>query len=136
MPAMQPRRLLQTYYDAFNAGDVDGMLGCMTDDVVHHVNQGGTRHGKPAFRAFCAHLHRCFREQLEDIVIMVAADGSRASAEFTIRGNYIAADPGLPPARGQGYTLAGGSFFVIREERIARLTVYYNLNDWIAQVSR
>ena len=45
-------------------------------------------------------------------------------------------DEGLPPATGQSYVLPGGAFFDIRDDRIARVTNYYNLQDWIAQVSR
>ena len=43
-------------------------------------------------------------------------------------------DAGLPEARGQAYVLPGGAFFDIRGGRIARVSNYYNLEDWIAQV--
>ena len=33
------------YFEAFNAGDIDGMLEQMTDDVSHHVNEGTIREG-------------------------------------------------------------------------------------------
>jgi steroid delta-isomerase-like uncharacterized protein len=49
-------------------------------------------------------------------------------------GTYVAADQGLPPARGQTYRLAGGAFFAIRHGKIARVSSYYNLQDWLAQV--
>ena len=45
-------------------------------------------------------------------------------------------DEGLPPADGQTYVLPGGAFFDIRDDRIARVTNYYNLQDWIRQVRR
>ncbi len=50
---------IQTYFDAFNSGDVDAMLDCLTDDVAHHVNEGQIRTGKAAFAEFCAHMNRC-----------------------------------------------------------------------------
>ena len=28
---------VKTYFDAFNAGDVDGMLACLSDDVTHNL---------------------------------------------------------------------------------------------------
>ena len=65
---------------------------------------------------------------------MASADGSRAAAEFTVHGEYIATDEGLPEARGQRYVLPAGAFFEIRDGKVARVTNYYNLNDWIAQV--
>ena len=44
-------------------------------------------------------------------------------------------DSGLPEAKGQNYVLAAGAFFDIRGGKIARVTTFYNLNDWIAQVT-
>ena len=34
----------------------------------------------------------------------------------------------------EGYVLPGGAFFAIRDGLIARVTNYYNLEDWLAQV--
>lgn len=122
--------LIARYYAAFNAGDTAGMLACLAEDVRHDVNQGGARHGKAAFAEFCAHMSRCYRERLEDIVIMTGPGDTRAAAEFTVHGAYLATDEGLPPAAGQTYTLPGGTFFEIADGRIARVTTYYNLADW------
>jgi len=126
--------LLNRYYAAFNAGDWQGMLDCLTDDVAHDINQGETQHGKSAFRAFLAHMERCYREQLEGIVVMAAEDGSRGAAEFTVHGEYLVTDEGLPEAQGQTYVLPAGAFFAFSGGKIARVTVYYNLADWCAQV--
>ena len=65
---------------------------------------------------------------------MVSADGSRAAAEFVVHGAYLATDTGLPPATGQTYRLPAGTFFELRDGRIARVTTCYNLADWCAQV--
>ena len=126
--------LIHRYYAAFNAGDWNGMLDCLGEEVVHDINQGARETGKPAFRAFLARMERCYREQLSDIVVMAGADGERASAEFVVHGEYLASDEGLPPANGQKYILPAGAFFAIDKGRIARVTNYYNLPDWIAQV--
>jgi steroid delta-isomerase-like uncharacterized protein len=127
--------LVQSYYAAFNAGDFEGMLALLTDDVVHDINQGERESGIQAFRAFMARMNGSYREQLTDIVVMASADGTRAAAEFTVHGTYLTADEGLPPARGQRYVLPAGAFFDIRDGRIARVTNYYNLQDWLRQVA-
>ena len=57
------------YFAAFNAGDTDTMLDCLSDDVAHHVNEGKIRTGKAKFAEFCAHMSRCYREELTDMVI-------------------------------------------------------------------
>ena len=127
--------LIRTYFDAFNRGDSEGMLACLADDVVHDVNQGIRRKGKAAFRTFSQHMSRCYREQLTEIVVMTAGDGSRAVAEFNVHGTYLQTDEGLPPANGQTYALPAGTFFAVKDGRITRVTTYYNLTDWLMQVT-
>ena len=127
--------IVQTYFDAFNRGDTDAMLDCLTEDVAHHVNEGQIRTGKALFAEFNAHMTRCYREELTDMVILTSQDGTRAAAEFVVNGTYLATDAGLPEAKGQTYRLPAGSFFTLRDGKIARVTTYYNLADWIAQVS-
>jgi steroid delta-isomerase-like uncharacterized protein len=126
---------VRRYFAAFNAGDVQVMLGCLSDDVEHHVNEGKIRKGKEAFRAFCEHMNRCYREELTDMVVFDADGGTRAAAEYIVNGNYLATDEGLPEARGQSYRLPAGSFFTLEDDRITRVTTYYNLADWLRQVS-
>ncbi|MBM3559642.1 MAG: DUF4440 domain-containing protein [Alphaproteobacteria bacterium] len=134
MTAAATEVLVRRYYAAFNASDVAGMLACLADDVRHDVNQGGTRTGKAAFAEFCAHMARCYRERLDDVVVMVSADGARAAAEFTVHGTYIATDEGLPPATGQTYVLPAGAFLAVEGGTITRVTTCYNLRHWLALV--
>ena len=129
------RDLVMAYFDAFNRGDAEAMLALVADDVEHHVNQGAVRHGRAEFAEFCSHMGVSYREELRDIVIMVSQDGTRAAAESVVHGEYLQTDPGLPEAKGQRYVLPVGSFFAILDGRIARVSTYYNLQDWIAQVS-
>ena len=126
--------LIAAYYDAFNAGRTDDMLALLHDDVEHHVNEGKIRHGRAKFAEFNAHMTECYRENLTDMVIMANDAGDRAAAEFVVNGTYLKTDPGLPEAAGQTYRLPAGAFFTIRDGRIARVTTYYNLADWMAQV--
>lgn len=126
--------LVLDYYAAFNRGDWNAMLALLTDDVAHDLNQGARETGRDAFAAFLARMDRSYREQLRDIVVMACPDGARAAAEYVVHGEYLVADEGLPPAHGQRYVLPGGAFFDLRDGRIARVTNYYNLQDWIAQV--
>jgi steroid delta-isomerase-like uncharacterized protein len=127
--------LIRAYLDAFNRGDRAAMLALLTDDVAHDVNQGGREVGRDAFAAFMARMDRCYRETLADIVVMADASGTRAAAEFIVHGEYLATDAGLPAARGQRYVLPAGAFYAVRDGRIARVTMHYNLPDWIAQVT-
>lgn len=132
---IETAKLIRTYYEAFNRGDGEAMLAHLTDDVIHDVNQGERRQGKDKFRAFNARMDHNYKEELKDIVVMVSKDGTRASAEFNVHGVYKNSEEGLPPAKGQKYVLPAGTFFAIRNGKIARVTTYYNLTDWIMQVS-
>ena len=126
--------LITRYYAAFNAGDMNAFLSLLADDVVHDINQGARETGKPAFAAFMEKMNRHYREKLADIVVMASPDGSRAAAEFTVLGEYLTTDEGLPPAEGQTYRLNAGAFFAVRDGKVARVTNYYNLQDWLKQV--
>ncbi len=131
-------RLVRAYYAAFESGDTEAFLGLLTDDVAHDISQGTRETGREAFRRFMAHMDRCYRERIADLTIMADASGTRAAAEFTVHGEYIATDPGVPagtpPARGQTYVLPAGAFFTLRDGRVARISNHYNLGDWVRQV--
>lgn len=135
MSAAETQALIARYYDAFNRGDTDGMLACVTDDLIHDTNQGDRRIGRDRFHAFCARMSHHYKERLEDIIVMSTPDGARAAAEFNVNGQYLVTETGLPDATGQSYQLPAGTFFAVRDGKIARVTTYYNLTDWIIQVS-
>ncbi|CAI8742231.1 ketosteroid isomerase-related protein [Methylocaldum szegediense] len=132
----ESQALIEKYYAAFNAGDMDTFLSLLTDDVIHDINQGQREIGKEAFREFMNRMNRNYKEQLVDMCIMTSDDGKRAAAEFVVLGEYLQTDEGLPPAKGQKYRLPAGAFFEIRDGKVARITNYYNLQDWIAQVEK
>ena len=126
--------VLTRYYTAFNAGDHAGMLALLTEDVAHDTNQGDRETGRAAFAVFLGRMDRCYTEQLVDLVLWADPTGTRAAAEFTVLGTYLATDDGLPEAAGQTYRLPAGAFFTLRDGRIGRVTMYYNLTDWLRQV--
>ena len=127
--------LIALYYAAFNAKDWAGMSACVSEDIEHFVNEGGKRGGRGAFAEFIAHMDACYDETLTDIVVMATPDGARASAEFIVNGVYKQTDAGLPAATSQTYRLPAGAFFNVKDGAITRVTTYYNLGEWIRQVS-
>lgn len=132
---MDSKTLIAAYFDAFNAGQTDRMLDLLHDEIEHHVNEGKIRKGKALFAEFNDHMTRCYKENLTDLVIFANEAGDRAAAEFVVNGTYLQTDDGLPEAHGQTYILPAGSFFTIRDGKIARVTTYYNLADWVRQVN-
>ncbi|MGF1527397.1 MAG: ketosteroid isomerase-related protein [Candidatus Competibacterales bacterium] len=126
--------LVENYYRAFNRGEMETFLSLLDENVAHDINQGKREVGRRAFAEFMQHMNRCYREQLTDITLMSSADGRRIAAEFMVNGEYLATDAGLPEAKGQTYRLPAGAFFEVENGKILRISNYYNLKDWIAQV--
>lgn len=127
--------IIEQYYDAFNRADMSTFASLLTEDIAHDINQGSRENGRGAFMQFMARMNDHYREQLTDIVVMYSADGKRAAAEFIVNGTYLKTDSGLPEASGQTYVLPAGAFFELRGGKVARVTNYYNLQDWIRQVA-
>jgi steroid delta-isomerase-like uncharacterized protein len=124
-------QLIRDYFTAFNIRDIDGLLALLDDSVEHHTTPGGREVGKPAFRAFLERCERSRDERVDDLEVMVSADGRRAAAEYTAHGTYRETEAGLPAAENQAYALPGGCFFLIVDGLIMRITRYDNLPDWL-----
>ena len=132
---MKNTSIIENYYRAFNEKRFADMMNLLHSDVVHDINQGERQKGKATFTKFMEGMNRHYDENLTQMVVMYSADGNRAAAEFVCNGTYLSTAEGLPPARGQKYSLPVGAFFEIRDGLIARVTNYYNLQDWVDQVS-
>lgn len=127
-------QLIQKYYDAFNQGDMQTFLDLLDDNVIHDINQGGRQTGKETFKKFMDHMNHCYKENIRNLVIMTNSTGAHAATEFIVDGTYLATDKGLPEAKNQKYSLPAGGFFEIKNNKITRITTYYNLQDWLKQV--
>ncbi|MEZ5162681.1 MAG: nuclear transport factor 2 family protein [Fimbriimonadaceae bacterium] len=127
-------QLMRTYVDFFNAADEDGLLGTLHPEVVHEINEGGQEIGLEAFRKFREHMNSCYKEQLKGVVYF--ENGDRGAIEFICEGEYISTDGNLPVANGQKYAIRAAAFFEMKEEKLSRVTSFYNLREWIAAVSQ
>jgi steroid delta-isomerase-like uncharacterized protein len=127
-------QLLKDYYAAFNRQDMTAFLDMLTDDVIHDINQSSREVGKAKFSTFMDRMNAHYKEEIVNISITTNEAGDRAAVEFTVLGEYLSTDEGLPEANGQKYNLPAGAFFDIRDGKVARVTNYYNLEDWIKQV--
>lgn len=127
-------KLLADYYAAFNRQDMAAFLDMLTDDVIHDINQDRREVGKDKFSKFMDRMNEHYKEEIVDISITTNEIGTRAAVEFTVLGEYLSTDEGLPEANGQKYNLPAGAFFDIRDGKVARVTNYYNLENWISQV--
>jgi steroid delta-isomerase-like uncharacterized protein len=127
-------QLIAAYFEAFNKRQSEGLLELLADDVIHDINQGARELGPERFQAFLAHMDRCYKEQIVDLVVMSDVTGSRFAAEYTVIGTYLETDPGFPEASGQTYRLPAGSFFEVELGKIKRVSTYYNVREWLLQI--
>lgn len=126
--------LVQHYYEYFNQRNLTAFLNLLDNDVVHDINQGDTEIGLAAFAAFMARMDDAYEENIKDLIVMTTPDGTRAAAEFIVMGIYKKTDQSLPIANQQTYELRCGAFFEIKNNKITRVTNYYNMQHWLKQV--
>jgi steroid delta-isomerase-like uncharacterized protein len=129
------KALIERYYDSFNRSDMTTFMATLHDNIVHFANQSERVDGKPKFGHFMEHMNFCYRERITDLIVFSSDDGKRAAAEYTVNGMYLNTDQGLPPARSQTYRVTGGAFFAIKDGLIIRVNNYYNLQEWLRQVT-
>ena len=130
------KQLIQEYYNSFNEGDLNKFMSFLHEEIAHDINHTGREIGKEKFLIFMKRMNDCYQETIKNLIIMTDEDGQHAAAEFVVEGMYKKTDSGLPPAQGQTYTLSGGAFFEIKDNKIIRVTNYYNLNDWLKQINK
>lgn len=130
----QSVEIVKAYYSHFNNRDWAGMRSLLSENICHEPNQGTPRRGMDLFREFQAHMEKCYRETLSDLVFLGEPQGSRVAVEFVVNGEYIATDEGLPEAKGQKYVLPAGAFLEVLDGKITRITTYYNLPLWESMV--
>jgi steroid delta-isomerase-like uncharacterized protein len=127
--------LVERFLAALNGNDMDAALALLSIDVAFDTREGTREIGRDKVHWHLGLFHRHFREQYEDIAVMVAPGGVRAAAEFTISGKYLSSKDGFPEATGQNYQIPAGMFFEIDDDQITRVTTYVDTTTWRAALS-
>lgn len=127
--------IVKQYYSAFNEKNFEGMLALLHPEVRHEPNQGNVRIGIEKFTEFMKSMDDSYEETLTDMVFFTEPTDKRISVEFVVNGIYKKGDEGFPAAHGQKYILPAAAFLEITDEKISRVTTYYNLELWIKLVS-
>ena len=127
--------IVKQYYNAFNEKNFDGMLALLHPEVRHEPNQGEVRVGIEKFTEFMKMMDDSYEETLTDMVFFTEPTDKRVSVEFVVSGIYKKGDEGFPEAHGQKYVLPAAAFLEVSDEKISRVTTYYNLERWIKLVS-
>lgn len=129
------KELIRQYYLKFNEGKFEEMLGLLSEEVQHDLNEGETQIGKPAFTAFMKVMDAHYSERAVELEVFAGDHPDRYAAEFFIEGTYKKTQTGLPAANNQPYRLRVGAFFDVKNGKITRVTNHYNLRHWIQLVN-
>lgn len=132
---MALENIVRNYYLHLCNGNCDAIAELVDQGIVHEFNQGPTHIGIEKFREFLNVKEKHYKETIQDLFIFVDLSAHRAAAEFLLKGNYVQTYPGLPAATGQSYKIRVGAFFEFRNNKISRLTTYFNFESWLSQIS-
>ena len=111
----QNKRVVMSYVDAFNRGDLDAVRAMFAPDALIHgaLGWGGLETAVPIWEQ----LMRCFQLSLE--VDAVAAEGDAVVVRYTERGRSVQSFCG-GPVTGKDYEVLAMEWFVVKEGHIER----------------
>lgn len=128
-----PKQLLERWIGAFNAHDVNTLIGCYAADAVNHqIPAGEPAQGQERIKDDFVQLFRGFPDiyaRSENVMI----DGDWAAWEWTGGGTFEGEFLGHPP-NGKSYTLRGCGFFRIVSGRIKEQRGYWDRETWFSQL--
>ncbi|MEO0465534.1 MAG: nuclear transport factor 2 family protein [Pseudomonadota bacterium] len=118
--------IITRYVACYNARDIDGMLACVTEDVVFenisNTGQSLRLEGKPAMRQVAELSGNAFSYRRQRVVSLVLA-GDKAAAEVEFEGK-AAVDLPNGVAAGETVKIRGASFFEFRAGLLSRIADY------------
>ncbi|MFC4528571.1 ester cyclase [Dyella halodurans] len=111
----QNKRVVLTYVDAFNRGDLDAMCATFATDALIYgaLGWGGLDVARPLW----GDLMRCFQVSLE--VDAMVAEGETVAVRYTERGRSVAPFKN-GPVTGRDYEVVAMEWFAIRQGHIER----------------
>ena len=118
--------VIARYIQSYNARDIDGMLDCVTEDVVFEniSNAGGSMRldGKDMMRQVADLSGNAFSYRRQRLVNVVSG-GGKAAAEIEFEGKAAVDLPNGIKA-GETVKVRGASFFEFRGNLLCRIADY------------
>ncbi|KCZ49538.1 MULTISPECIES: nuclear transport factor 2 family protein [unclassified Hyphomonas] len=118
--------VIARYIQSYNARDIDGMLDCVTDDVVFEniSNAGGSMRldGKDMMRQVAELSGNAFSYRRQRLINVVSGAG-KAAAEIEFEGKAAVDLPNGIKA-GETVKVRGASFFEFRGNLLCRIADY------------
>lgn len=129
-----PKALVLDWTEALNRRDADAAVAYLTEDcVLVNIGTGQRTVGREAIREDHLALFAMYSDmRIEKTTFLSTGDGHYAT-EWIMTGVHTGDAPGLP-ATGKPFRISGAGVGEIRDGRIARVTEYWNMAEFLIQV--
>ncbi len=119
---------------AWNAHDPQRLAALYAEDAVVEVRIASNQvfHGPEQVAAWAAGNFAAVPDLRFEIGRVLVA-GDRVALEWVYTGTYTGQLPGLPPGAGQAIRVPGATVFELRDGKIVRETLYYDLYLFLIQ---
>jgi predicted ester cyclase len=125
MSTEDSKRLYRALTAALNSKDLDALDDLLTADFTDHALPPGTPPGVESFKAFRRMVDASMRTvaTIEDLF----AEGPRACARITVRGEHVGTFMGIPPT---GKRISVEIIEIVRVED-GKIAERWNQRDWL-----
>jgi steroid delta-isomerase-like uncharacterized protein len=119
-------KIINDYTEAWNSHDVDKIISFYTDDGVYEdMANGQVAQGKEKLRPVLTHTFFILPDNKVELKSVFTAD-DRAATEWLMTGTY--------PVTNKSCSVQGASIYQLRDGKISRYAVYYDMNLFMKQI--
>ncbi|HQZ98197.1 MAG TPA: ester cyclase [Pyrinomonadaceae bacterium] len=130
---MTSRDHLKNWITAFQACDVESVIGCYAEDAVNfQIAAGEPAVGRVQIAADTREFFKGFPDAWSRVENLIS-DGDRAAWEWVGGGTFLGEFYGSQP-NGRKFEIRGCGFFTFRDELIVLQHGYWDKLSWFSQV--
>jgi steroid delta-isomerase-like uncharacterized protein len=130
---MTPEQVVRDFYAAYGRRDVEAMMSLVSDDIVEDLSGIGLVTGAQDEREFLSGLLAAFPDLVTEVTRVIAV-GDLVAVEWHRSGTFSGTPWRGLPASGKPFVLRGGAFLVVSDNKITRITGYYDTADFARQI--
>jgi steroid delta-isomerase-like uncharacterized protein len=121
---MEPLTVAQSYFEAWNRRDPDGIVATFADGGTYTDPLAGTLSG-PAIGVYAAGLFAAFPDLTFDIVSAAPTGDGAVAAQWLMRGTNAGPFRGAPPT-GRAVAVPGADFIAVDGDRVRSVVGYFD----------
>jgi steroid delta-isomerase-like uncharacterized protein len=133
MGTATPEQVVSSFYDAYARRDIEAMMSHVSDDIVEDLSGIGLVTGAEQEREFLTGVLAAFPDLATEVTRMLAC-GDVVAAEWRRHGTFSGAPWRGLPASGKPFAFRGGAFLEVHDQKITRITGYYDTAEFARQI--